>query len=87
MRNGWYLVQVVGVEDDPVQRDPLGPERVGNEHHLAFRIVAAARLLVAEAPARWQRHPPGERGVVLQDLADRGVEDEKLIQRAAIEAE
>ena len=80
-------VQVVGIEDDAIERNPLGAERVGDEHHLAFRIVAAPRLLVTEAPARWQRHPAGERGVVLQDLADRRIEDEELIQCAAVETE
>ena len=30
------LVQVVGIEDDAVERNPLGAERVGDEHHLRF---------------------------------------------------
>src|SRR6185312_5289589 len=55
------LVIVLGmdIEPDDGRWNFLFAERVGEEAHARFGIVAVAALIVAERPQRRQRHSPG----------------------------
>ena len=75
-------VLVVDVEPEHVGGDALEPEGVGEVAHLRLRIVAVARLVVAERPQRRQRRAADQLGEALHDVSRRGPVDEVVVQRA-----
>ena len=80
-------VLVVDVEPDHIRRDLPLPEVVGDEADLRIGVVAVARLLIAERPARRHRHPAGEIRVALDDVLRRRPVDDVVVQIAALGAE
>ena len=80
-------VLVVDVEPEDVRGHALEAEGVGQVPHPRFRVIAVARLLVAEGPHRRQGDAAGELRVALDDVFGRGPVDEVVVEGAVHRAE